>query len=58
MQITLAIAAHRADTLAACDRVIFIKDGTLAASGPHAELLDSSPEYRAYLAVLGSEIHG
>ncbi|HVA80896.1 MAG TPA: ABC transporter ATP-binding protein, partial [Candidatus Binataceae bacterium] len=54
----ILIVAHRANTLAACDRVIFIKDGTLAASGPHAELIDTSPDYRRYLAMIESEIHG
>ncbi|HUY27946.1 MAG TPA: ABC transporter ATP-binding protein [Candidatus Binataceae bacterium] len=54
----VVIVAHRANTLAACDRVIFIKDGTLAASGPHAELIDTSPDYRRYLAMIESEIHG
>ncbi|MFZ0658566.1 MAG: ABC transporter ATP-binding protein [Candidatus Binataceae bacterium] len=53
----VVIVAHRANTLAACERVLFIAGGTLACEGAHAELLESSPEYRAYLAVTDSEIH-
>jgi ABC-type multidrug transport system fused ATPase/permease subunit len=51
------IVAHRPDTLAACDRVIFLGGGTIEASGTHAELLARSAAYRAYLAVTQSEIH-
>jgi ABC-type multidrug transport system fused ATPase/permease subunit len=51
------IVAHRPDTLAACDRVIFLSGGTIAATGTHAELLEQSAAYRAYLAVTESEIH-
>jgi ABC-type multidrug transport system fused ATPase/permease subunit len=53
----VVIVAHRATTLAACDRVLFINGGTLASEGPHAELLESSPAYRGYLAIVESEIH-
>lgn len=47
------IVSHRRQTLAACDRVVFLEGGTLAASGPHAELIRSCKRYRSYLA-LGS----
>jgi ABC-type multidrug transport system fused ATPase/permease subunit len=50
------IVAHRAGTLAACDRVFFIHDGTIAASGPHAQLLATNPDYQAYLAQTAAEI--
>jgi len=53
----VVIVAHRPNTLGACDRVFFIDGGTLAGAGTHAELLESSPAYRAYLAVTESEIH-
>jgi ABC-type multidrug transport system fused ATPase/permease subunit len=53
----VVIVAHRANTLAACDRVLFINGGTLACEGTHTELLASSPEYRAYLAMTEAEIH-
>jgi ABC-type multidrug transport system fused ATPase/permease subunit len=51
------IVAHRPSTLAACDRVIFVHQGTIQASGTHAHLLESYPSYRAYLAAADSEIH-
>ena len=51
------IVAHRADTLAACDRVLFVHGGTMAAAGTHLQLLESAPAYREYLAHTGSEIH-
>jgi ABC-type transport system involved in cytochrome bd biosynthesis fused ATPase/permease subunit len=50
------VVAHRASTLAACDRVLFVHEGTLEASGTHAQLLESSSSYRAYLATTESEI--
>jgi ABC-type multidrug transport system fused ATPase/permease subunit len=53
----IMIVAHRASTLAACDRVLFVHEGTLEASGSHAHLLESSSSYRAYLAATDSEIH-
>jgi ABC-type multidrug transport system fused ATPase/permease subunit len=51
------IVAHRPSTLAACDRVLFVHEGTLEASGSHAHLLESSSSYRAYLAAAESEVH-
>jgi ABC-type multidrug transport system fused ATPase/permease subunit len=51
------IVAHRASTLAACDRVLFVNEGTLSACGTHQQLLDTSPAYRAYLSATASEIH-
>jgi ATP-binding cassette, subfamily B, bacterial len=50
------IVAHRAGTLAACDRVVFIHGGTVAASGSHAHLLATNPDYQAYLAHATTEI--
>jgi ABC-type multidrug transport system fused ATPase/permease subunit len=51
------VVAHRASTLAACDRVLFVHEGTLESSGSHAHLLESSSSYRAYLAASEAEIH-
>jgi ABC-type multidrug transport system fused ATPase/permease subunit len=50
------IVGHRPETLAACDRVIFIHGGTVAACGTHQELLATCAAYRDYLAVTESEI--
>lgn len=49
------VVTHRPLTLAACDRVLFIEGATVAASGAHAALLESSPGYRAYLALRSSD---
>src|SRR5262249_16172295 len=45
------IVAHRPETLASCDKVYFISDGRVLASGSHRELISNSPDYAAYLAV-------
>jgi ATP-binding cassette, subfamily B, bacterial MsbA len=50
------IVAHRADTLAACDRIYFVGDGTIAASGTHENLLATVPAYARYLAASQAEI--
>jgi ATP-binding cassette subfamily B protein len=50
------IVAHRAGTLAACDRVFFVHGGTIAASGTHAHLLATDRAYQAYLAQSAAEI--
>ena len=50
------IVAHRAGTLAACDRVFFVHSGTIAASGTHAHLLATDLSYQAYLAETAAEI--
>jgi ABC-type bacteriocin/lantibiotic exporter with double-glycine peptidase domain len=44
------VVAHRAETLAFCDRVHFVCGGRLRASGTHAELLTGCPAYQSYLA--------
>ncbi|MDO8433874.1 MAG: ABC transporter ATP-binding protein [Candidatus Binatus sp.] len=51
------IVAHRPGTLAMCDRVFFVHDGTVAASGTHLELERANAAYRAYIARTASEIH-
>ena len=50
------IVAHRAGTLAACDRVFFVHSGAIAASGTHAHLLATDLDYQAYLAETAAEI--
>ncbi len=50
------LVAHRAGTLGACDRVYFVHDRTIVASGTHAELLRTCANYQAYQAVTESEI--
>ncbi len=43
--ITLIIA-HRLSTVLAADRIAVLEDGRIAATGTHAELLETSPAYR------------
>jgi ATP-binding cassette, subfamily B, bacterial len=50
------IVAHRPETLAACDRVFFIHDGTIGAAGTHSDLLAANAAYQAYLAQSAAEI--
>jgi ATP-binding cassette subfamily B protein len=52
----VVIVAHRAGTLAACDKVFFIHDRTIAATGTHAHLLATDRDYQAYLAQSAAEI--
>src|ERR1700723_219338 len=50
------IVAHRAGTLAACDKVFFVHNGTIGAAGTHAHLLANDRDYQAYLSQSASEI--
>ena len=50
------IVAHRAGTLAACDKVFFIHGKTIGAAGTHAHLLATDRDYQAYLAQTDAEI--
>jgi ABC-type multidrug transport system fused ATPase/permease subunit len=44
---SVVVVAHRLSTVRSCDRIYVIESGRIAASGSHAELMTSSPEYRA-----------
>ncbi len=52
----VVVVAHRAATLGACDRVVFLARGTVGAEGSHGELLRSSEDYRQYLAMTESVV--
>lgn len=43
---TTIIIAHRLATVAHADKIIFVKEGKVAAEGTHAELLNTSIDYR------------
>jgi ABC-type multidrug transport system fused ATPase/permease subunit len=45
------VVAHRAETLASCDRVHLMSEGRLCASGTHSELIKNCPAYEAYLGL-------
>jgi len=48
--VTALLVVHRPSTLALADRVALLHEGTIAAVGTHAELMESVPLYRAILA--------
>ncbi|MCW2839680.1 MAG: transporter permease [Aeromicrobium sp.] len=43
---TVLVVAYRKATIALADEVVFLDDGAIAARGTHAELVESSPDYR------------
>jgi ABC-type multidrug transport system fused ATPase/permease subunit len=50
------IVAHRAGTLAACDRILFASDGCMVATGSNDELRRTCAPYREYLSITDSGI--
>jgi ABC-type multidrug transport system fused ATPase/permease subunit len=46
---TLIVVAYRLSTIMLADRVIFLEGGRVAATGSHAELMATSPGYRAII---------
>jgi len=48
------VVAHRAETLASCDKVRLMSEGRLHASGTHGELIKRYPAYEACLAMNAS----
>ena len=49
---TALIVAHRPSTVQLADRVALVKDGRIAAFGPHSELLATSADYRYVISSL------
>ncbi len=47
---TVIMVAHRLSTVINCERLFFIENGKILASGTHAELLEVCPEYRRLYA--------
>ena len=48
---TTLLTAHRPSTVALADRVLLMVDGAVVAEGTHAELMDSSEQYRLLMAM-------
>jgi ABC-type multidrug transport system fused ATPase/permease subunit len=49
LRTTLVVVAYRLSTIQLADRVIYLEDGRVAASGPHEELLATTPGYAAII---------
>lgn len=45
---TSLVVAHRLSTILDSDKILVLKDGVICASGKHAELLETSEEYRTF----------
>ena len=43
---TTILIAHRVTTIEKMDKILFLEDGELVASGSHEELYETCPEYR------------
>lgn len=48
---TALLTAHRPSTVALADRVLLMVEGTIAAEGTHAELMESSEQYRQLMTM-------
>lgn len=48
---TTLLTAHRPSTVALADRVLLMVDGAVVAEGTHAELMDSSDQYRLLMTM-------
>jgi ATP-binding cassette, subfamily B, bacterial len=46
---TLIVVAYRLSTIRLADRVVFLEDGVVKATGPHDDLLGRVPGYAAII---------
>jgi ABC-type multidrug transport system fused ATPase/permease subunit len=53
---TTLIVAHRVSTIALADRVLFMQDGRVVATGPHRELLATNRDYEAMVRAYEQEV--
>lgn len=54
--VTALLVVHRPSTLALADRVAFLYDGTIAATGTHSELMERVPAYADVLSQQAEEL--
>ena len=57
-QRTTILIAHRLSTIALADRIVFISQGKVAATGSHRQLLTTVPEYALVLTDIGATAGG
>ena len=55
---TTILIAHRISTVEKLDKILFIADGRLVASGRHTELLENCPAYRKMVRLQQLEEEG
>ncbi len=55
---TALLVVHRPSTVALADRVALLQDGRITATGSHAELLATVPEYRTVLSAAAADRTG
>ena len=56
LDMTTLIVAHRVSTIALADRVLFMQDGRIAATGTHTELLATNRDYDAMVRAYEQEV--
>jgi ATP-binding cassette, subfamily B, bacterial len=56
LDMTTLIVAHRVSTIALADRVLFMQDGHIAATGTHTELLAANADYEAMVRAYEQEV--
>jgi ATP-binding cassette, subfamily B, bacterial len=56
LDMTTLIVAHRVSTIALADRVLFMQDGSIVATGTHTELLAANADYEAMVRAYDQEV--
>jgi ATP-binding cassette subfamily B protein len=56
LDMTTLIVAHRVSTIALADRVLFMQEGCIVATGTHNELLATNNEYEAMVRAYDQEV--
>jgi ABC-type multidrug transport system fused ATPase/permease subunit len=56
LDMTTLIVAHRVSTIALADRVLFMQDGRIVATGTHLELLAANRDYEAMVRAYEQEV--